>query len=124
MGRLWEPKSENHMPADNQIALDELEDGLFEMDADALTIPELHGFLSAVIVGPEVIKPSEWLPHIFKFEGKMPEFSSMERRIRYLGRYLIFTTGLSVTWIQVSINRSLEQTGESTKKCRILFPGA
>ena len=66
------------MPDKERITLNELEDMLFEIDEDALTIPELHGFLSAVIIGPEVVPPGVWLSYVFNSEGEMPVFSSIE----------------------------------------------
>ena len=56
------------MPNKQEITLNDLEDMLYEIDEDALTIPELHGFLSAVIIGPELVKPGVWLPYVFNSE--------------------------------------------------------
>ena len=88
--RFGKENREIQLSAEIEITLDDLEDRLFEIDADALTIPELHGFLSAVIVGPEVVNPSVWLPHVFNLEGKMPEFSSRNEANRVFGKVFDF----------------------------------
>lgn len=43
-------------------------------DADAVPYRELRGFLFAVLNGPELIPPSEWIPAIFG--GVQPEYES------------------------------------------------
>ena len=37
--------------------LNDLEGMRLEIDENVLTIPELHGFLSAMIIGPEIVQP-------------------------------------------------------------------
>ena len=72
------------------INLNELEDLLISIDEGALTIPELHGFLSAIIVGPEVVKPHIWLPIVFGLEEEMPGFSSIEEANNVCGAVIDF----------------------------------
>jgi uncharacterized protein len=45
--------------------------------ADAVPYRELCGFLFAVLNGPELIPPSEWIPEIFG--GVQPEYASPEQ---------------------------------------------
>ena len=61
-------------PGDEQ--LDRLEAFLFEhMESDGtMPLDAAHGFLTAVVSGPRMIMPSEWLPQVL---GKV-EFASME----------------------------------------------
>ena len=61
-------------PSDEQ--LDRLEEFLFEhMESDGtLPLDAAHGFLTAVVSGPRMIMPGEWLPRIL---GEV-EFASME----------------------------------------------
>lgn len=42
-----------------------------------MSIPELDGFLTALIVGPDVVMPSEYLPVVWG-AGHEPEFESLE----------------------------------------------
>lgn len=61
-------------PTDAQ--LDRLEEFLFEhMEKDgSMPLDAAHGFLTAVVSGPRMIMPGEWLPQVL---GRV-EFSSME----------------------------------------------
>ena len=50
--------------------LDRLDDLLCGLPvADAMTLEELDGYVAAVIVCPEIIPPSEWLPGVWGGEG-------------------------------------------------------
>lgn len=56
---------------------------------DCMLLSDLDGFLTAIVVGPELIPPSEWLPVIWG--GEEPEFES-EAEMRtiigtIMGRY-------------------------------------
>ncbi|SFN82356.1 uncharacterized protein SAMN05660284_02343 [Formivibrio citricus] len=57
--------------------IDELAEFLYaKAPTDALSISELHGFLSAVVIGPELVLPNEWLPLIWgNGEEGEPEFA-------------------------------------------------
>ena len=50
--------------------LDELDDFLMSDDApeDCMQISELDGFLIGIVVGPELVMPSEWIPCIWQDE--------------------------------------------------------
>ena len=52
---------------------DQLEEFLDSVDV-AMDLEELDGFFCALIAGPDVVMPSEYLPHVFG--GEMPEFES------------------------------------------------
>lgn len=56
---------------------------------DCMLLSDLDGFLTGIVVGPELIPPSEWLPVIWG--GEEPEFES-EQQVRtvlgtIMGRY-------------------------------------
>ncbi|HEU4376878.1 MAG TPA: YecA family protein, partial [Telluria sp.] len=36
---------------------------------DAMTMDTLHGFLTAIMIGPETIMPAEWLPKVWGEDG-------------------------------------------------------
>ena len=65
--------------------LAELDEFLMSDDApeDCLQISELDGFLAGIVVGPELIKPSEWVPCIWM--GGEPEFKDMDQAERIMG---------------------------------------
>ena len=55
-------------------------------DADVVPYRELRGFLFAVLNGPELIPPSEWIPEIFG--GVQPEFESHEQARAVMGELM------------------------------------
>ena len=54
-------------PSNGPIDLDALDDYLMSDHApdDSMGLSDLDGFLTGVVVGPELILPSEWLPVIW-----------------------------------------------------------
>jgi uncharacterized protein len=50
---------------------------------DSMGLSDLDGFLTGVVVGPELIMPSEWLPVIWG--GEEPEFETEEEMRTVLG---------------------------------------
>jgi len=50
---------------------------------DAMMLSDLDGFLTGIAVGPKIVMPSEWLPHIFG--GKGPEFADDSEAKAVLG---------------------------------------
>jgi uncharacterized protein len=73
------------------IDLDALDDYLMSDHApdDSLGLSDLDGFLTGLVVGPELIMPSEWLPVIWG--GEEPEFKTEDEMRTVLstimGRY-------------------------------------
>jgi uncharacterized protein len=82
---------EEHIPLSGPIDLDALDDYLMSDHApdDSMGLSDLDGFLTGIVVAPELILPSEWLPVIWG--GGEPEFESeAEMRIvlgTIMGRY-------------------------------------
>jgi uncharacterized protein len=70
------------------MSLQELDEFLTSDEAPdgGMMLSELDGFLTAVAIGPERIKPSEWLPRIWGAEA--PEFLSEEEADRVIGTIL------------------------------------
>jgi len=60
--------------------LDRLEEFFHGVNSDeAMTLEQLDGFFCALICGPEVVLPSEYMPYIFGGElGQWPGFSTIE----------------------------------------------
>jgi uncharacterized protein len=48
-----------------------------DISEESLNIIELQGFLHAIVITPDIIKPSEWVPEIFG--GQTPEYDSMDQ---------------------------------------------
>lgn len=77
--------------------IDELAEFLYaEAPDDALSISELHGFLSAIVIGPELVLPNEWLPLIWGngAEGE-PDFASLPHAERILGLIMRMYNGIN-----------------------------
>jgi uncharacterized protein len=76
---------EYNLPPNGPIDLDAL-DGYMMSDRapDAgMGLSDLDGFLTGVVVGPELILPSEWLPVIWG--GQEPEFETQDEMRTVLG---------------------------------------
>jgi Uncharacterised protein family (UPF0149) len=50
---------------------------------DSMGLSDLDGFLTGVVVGPELILPSEWLPVVWG--GAEPQFETLEEMRTVLG---------------------------------------
>jgi uncharacterized protein len=50
---------------------------------DSMMLSELDGFLTGIAIGPELIRPSEWLPLIWG--GAAPEFAELDEANAILG---------------------------------------
>ena len=76
---------ENNLPLNGLIDLDALDDYLMSDHApdDSMGLSDLDGFLTGVVVGPELILPSEWLPVIWG--GEEPGFQTEDEMRTVLG---------------------------------------
>ncbi len=65
--------------------IEELDEFLISDNApeDGLLLSDLDGFLTGIVVGPELIMPSEWMPVIWG--GGEPEFNNDEHAERIIG---------------------------------------
>jgi uncharacterized protein len=81
----------DNLPLNGGIDLDALDDYLMSDHSpdNCMGLSDLDGFLTGVVVGPELILPSEWLPVIWG--GEAPEFETEEEMRKVLstimGRY-------------------------------------
>ena len=76
---------EEHAPLSSPIDLDALDDYLTSDHApdDCMGLSDLDGFLTGVVVGPELILPSEWMPVIWG--GDEPLFENEQEMRTVLG---------------------------------------
>jgi len=66
--------------------LERLEKELLALGEETMLLEELDGFVAGLIVCPELIKPSEWLPIIWGSEGEdVPAFDDVDHLNRVLG---------------------------------------
>lgn len=68
----------NNVPPTEPVDLDALDAYLNSEQAppECMGLSDLDGFLTAIAIGPELIKPSEWLPVVWGDEE--PEFATVE----------------------------------------------
>ncbi len=80
--------------------LDELEDFLLS-DAtsdETMLLDTLDGFLTAILSGPVVLKPSEWLPRVWGPTARdEPAFDTFEQAARIVGLIMSHMNGIN--WI-------------------------
>jgi uncharacterized protein len=66
---------------------------------DAMTMDTLHGFLTAIAIGPETIMPSEWLPHVWGEDGKNePKFKNAKEAETIVNLIMRFMNEVLVTF--------------------------
>jgi uncharacterized protein len=82
---------EEQVPLSGAFDLDALDDYLMSDNApdDSMGLSDLDGFLTGIVVGPQLILPSEWLPMIWG--GDEPEFETEDEMrtviATIMGRY-------------------------------------
>lgn len=57
-------------------------------DDSMLSVPELHGFLTAVVSSPQLIPPSQWYPLLWSGEDKSPNWQDEAEMKQFL--HLVF----------------------------------
>lgn len=63
-----------------------------------MQISDMDGFLTAIAIGPELIRPSEWLPYITG--GQEPEFKSQNQAQAFFGSVMEWYNGILQTLSQ------------------------
>jgi yecA family protein len=81
----WIDDMADPLPLSGPIDLDALDDYLLSDRApeDCMGLSDLDGFLTGIVVGPELILPSEWLPVIWG--GEEPVFQTEDEMRAVLG---------------------------------------
>lgn len=71
-----------------------------EHDDAMLNVSEFDGFVTAVVSGPEMIVPSQWLPLVWGGEENAPIWDSMEEYQRIFGLMIRHMNNTSATLMQ------------------------
>ena len=85
----------NKMSSDSQIMdIEELDAFLMsdQMPDECMQISDMDGFLTAIAIGPELIRPSEWLPYITG--GQEPEFKTPNQAQAFFGSVMQWYNGI------------------------------
>jgi uncharacterized protein len=65
---------------------------------DAMTMDSLHGYLTAIAIGPEEILLAEWLPLVWGTEsGEMPKFKNEKESQRIISLIVRFMNEIMIT---------------------------
>ena len=65
---------------------------------DAMTMDTLHGYLTAIAIGPETIMPAEWLPKVWGAELTAPSWKNPKEEERILNLIMRFMNEVLVTF--------------------------
>ena len=87
-------------PAD----LDELDTFLASDDApeSAMDVSTLEGYLTAIVIGPQMVMPSRWLPWVWDMEDGKAEviYASMDQANRIMELLMRFMNGIADTFMR------------------------
>src|SRR3954471_19009304 len=91
--QLDQPLSEKEFNELDQFLLSE------RSPDDAMTMDTLHGYLTAIAIGPETIMPAEWLPHVWGDDEKsVPKFKNSKEEERIVNLIMRFMNEVLVTF--------------------------
>jgi uncharacterized protein len=65
---------------------------------DAMTLDALHGYLTAIAIGPETIMPAEWLPRVWGEEGAAPKWKNSKEEERIVNLIMRFMNEILITF--------------------------
>jgi len=81
--------------------LRQLERDLLALGEDAMLLEELDGFIAGLLVCPEMIKPSEWLPVVWGNDGEDdPAFDNIDHLNRVLGLVMDYYNDVARTLLE------------------------
>ena len=63
----------------------QLKNALLELDDEAMLLEELDGFVAGLLVCPEMIPPSAWLPLVWNSGGDHPVFEDLAHANKVMG---------------------------------------
>jgi uncharacterized protein len=65
---------------------------------DAMTMDTLHGYLTAIAIGPQTIMPAEWLPRVWGQDGVAPKWKNPKEEERVVNLIMRFMNEVLVTF--------------------------
>jgi uncharacterized protein len=65
---------------------------------DAMTLDTLHGYLTAIAIGPETIMPAEWLPRVWGEDGGAPKWKNSKEEERIVNLIMRFMNEVLITF--------------------------
>lgn len=79
--------------------LDELDDFLASADVpeSAMDVAALEGYLTAIVIGPQTVMPSRWLPWVWDMEDGQRDatFANLDQANRIMGLLMRFWNGIA-----------------------------
>ena len=72
---------------------DALNEWLIRRPAGPLDIVELEGFLTAIVIGPNLLMPNIWLPKVWG--GKNPRFRDLDEMNRFTALVMNFSNEIA-----------------------------
>lgn len=85
------------------VELDELDDFLAspEMEERSMDVSMLEGYLTAIVIGPQVVLPSQWLPWVWDREEGQADaaFDSLDQANRIMNLLMRFMNGIARSFI-------------------------
>ena len=83
--------------------LDTLEDFLAspQFEYRAMELPMLEGFLTALVIGPRMVMPGEWLPRVWdRYDAAVaPDFADAGQAARITSLLMRFMNGIADTFL-------------------------
>ena len=64
----------------------------------AMTLDTLHGYLTAIAIGPSTIMPAEWLPRVWGEEGASPKWKNGKEEARIVNLIMRFMNEVLITF--------------------------
>jgi uncharacterized protein len=90
-------KTGNPLHDDMSAALDGLQQRMAASDWRMLPADSLHGFLTAVAIGPRMLVPSQWLPRVFFNDTELPVFDDEDEAREVMRAVIKIFTGVLQT---------------------------
>ncbi|MDP3288141.1 MAG: UPF0149 family protein, partial [Methyloversatilis sp.] len=87
----------------SQSELDALEDflALPHLQDSSMDVPMLEGFLTAIVIGPRMVMPGEWLPRVWdRYDASVaPDFVDRRQAERIITLLMRFMNGIADTFL-------------------------
>lgn len=74
----------NHIYSKDDLDFIEFVLEKYSTDNSIFNVSEMDGFLTAIVSGPDMILPSEWMPAIWGGEEAAPKWESQEEFSRFI----------------------------------------